>query len=193
MEAFEEHFIEEHVAHSNALHARRPDGSSYQVGPLARINLNHDKLSPMAKDALNKSGLTFPNNNPFLSIVARSLELVHAFEESLHIIETYEEPVPSHVGAAPQAGEGRHITEAPRGMLYHRYRLDQAGIIKEAQIIPPTSQNLKRIEDDLRSYVPDVIDQPLEEATWRCEQLVRNYDPCISCATHFLNLSIKQV
>jgi len=192
MEEFEEHFIEEHVAHSNALHARRPDGSSYHVGPLARVNLNHDMLSPMARKALETSNLKFPIKNPFLSIVARSLELVHAFEESLRLIDAYEEPVPSRVPVLPRGGEGRHITEAPRGMLYHRYVLDQAGIIKDAQIIPPTSQNLKRIEDDLRSYVPDVIDLPLEEATWRCEQLIRNYDPCISCATHFLKLSIER-
>ena len=192
MEAFEEDFVEEHVAHSNALHARRPDGSSYQVGPLARVNLNHDMLSPMARKALKTSNHKFPNNNPFVSIVARSLELVHAFEESLLLIDAYEEPVPSRVAAPPRGGEGRHITEAPRGMLYHRYVLDQAGIIKDAQIIAPTSQNLKRIEDDLRSYVPDVIELPLEDATWRCEQLIRNYDPCISCATHFLKLSIKQ-
>jgi sulfhydrogenase subunit alpha len=192
MEAFEEHFVEEHVAHSNALHARRADGGSYLVGPLARVNLNLDKLSPRAQEAMRKSGLKFPNNNPFLSIVARSLELVHAFEESLRLIDVYEEPVPSRVEVLPRGGEGRHITEAPRGMLYHRYVLEERGLIKEARIIPPTSQNLRRMEDDLRSYVPEVIDLPLEEATWRCEQLIRNYDPCISCATHFLRLSIRR-
>ncbi len=192
MEAFEEHFVEEHVAHSNALHAHRVEGGSYQVGPLARLNLNLDKLSPLAQEALSKTNLPFPNNNPFVSIVARSVELVHAFEEALQIIETYEQPHPSRLPAVPRAGEGCHITEAPRGMLYHRYRIDEAGLIEEAQIIPPTSQNLKRIEDDLWAFVPDVLDLPEEEATWRCEQLVRNYDPCISCATHFLKLNIRR-
>ena len=191
MEAFEAHFIEEHVAHSNALHARLANGGSYQVGPLARINLNLDKLSPKAKEAMRKSGLEFPNNNPFLSIVARSLELVHVFEESLWLIDAYEEPVPSRMPVSPRGGEGGYVTEAPRGMLYHRYVLDEQGLIKEARIIPPTSQNLRRMEDDLRAYVPAVIDLPLEDATWRCEQLIRNYDPCISCATHFLRLTIK--
>ncbi len=193
MEEFEAHFVEEHVAHSNALHARRVDGGSYMVGPLARVNLNLDKLSPKAQEALRQTGIPFPNNNPFVSIVARAVELVHAFEEALQIIEHYERPVPSRVPAPPRAGEGAHITEAPRGMLYHRYRLDDQGIIQEARIIPPTSQNLKRMEDDLWAFVPGVLELPLEEATWRCEQLVRNYDPCISCATHFLKLNIRRV
>ncbi len=192
MEAFEEHFVEEHVAHSNALHARRVDGGSYQVGPLARVNLNREKLSPKAQEAMERLDIPFPNNNPFVSIVARSLELVHAFEEALQLIEGYEEPVPSRVPVSPRAGEGCHITEAPRGMLYHRYRLDDEGLIQEARIIPPTSQNLKRMEDDLWAFVPTVLELPLEDATWRCEQLIRNYDPCISCATHFLKMRVRR-
>jgi coenzyme F420-reducing hydrogenase alpha subunit len=192
MEEFEDYFVEEHVAHSNALHAHRVGGGSYQVGPLARVNLNLENLSPLAQQAMRQSGLTFPNNNPFVSIVARSLELVHAFEEALQIIETYQPPTPSRLPAPPQAGEGCHVTEAPRGILYHRYRLDELGIIQEAHIIPPTSQNLKRIEDDLWAYVPDILELPQEEATLRCEQLVRSYDPCISCATHFLKLNIQR-
>jgi coenzyme F420-reducing hydrogenase alpha subunit len=192
MEEFEDYFVEEHVAHSNALHAHRVGGGSYQVGPLARVNLNLENLSPLAQQAMRQSGLTFPNNNPFVSIVARSLELVHAFEEALQIIETYQPPTPSRLPAPPQAGEGCHVTEAPRGILYHRYRLDEMGIIQEAHIIPPTSQNLKRIEDDLWAYVPDILELPQEEATLRCEQLVRSYDPCISCATHFLKLNIQR-
>jgi sulfhydrogenase subunit alpha len=192
MEAFLEHFVEEHVAHSNALHAHRVGGGSYHVGPLARVNLNLDKLSPRAQAALQKSGIPFPNNNPFLSIVARSLEMVHAFEEALQIIEGYERPVPSRLPAEPRAGTGVHITEAPRGILYHRYVLDDEGIIQEARLIPPTSQNLKRMEDDLWEFVPTVLELPPEDATLSCEHLVRNYDPCISCATHFLKLNIQR-
>jgi coenzyme F420-reducing hydrogenase alpha subunit len=192
VEKFETFFVEEHVAHSNALHAHRINGGSYHTGPLARVNLNQDKLSPAAQTALRQSGLSFPNHNPFVSIVARSLELVHAFEEALQIIESYQPPVPSRLPAQPRAGEAAHITEAPRGMLYHRYRLDPAGLIQEARIWAPTSQNLKRIEDDLRDFVPQIIDQPVAEATWLCEQLIRNYDPCISCATHFLKLNLRR-
>lgn len=192
VEEFETCFAEEHVAHSNALHAHRINGGSYQVGPLARVNLNLDKLSPLAREALDKTGLKFPNNNPFVSIVARAVETVHAFEEALQIINSYQMPQPSRLLVEPKAGQSCHITEAPRGMLYHRYTLDEEGLVKTAHIWAPTSQNLKRMEDDLRAFVPDVLDLPLEEATWRCEQLVRNYDPCISCATHFLRLNIRR-
>jgi len=192
IEEFSDYFVEEHVPHSNALHVRRADGGSYYVGPLARVNLNLDKLSPMAQKALRESGIRFPNYNPFVSIVARAIEVVHAFEEALQIVESYEQPVPSRLPAVPRAGEGCHITEAPRGMLYHRYRLDDQGLIQEAQISAPTTQNLKRMEDDLWAFVPMVIDLPLEDATWRCEHLIRNYDPCISCATHFLKLNVKR-
>jgi coenzyme F420-reducing hydrogenase alpha subunit len=179
------------VAHSNALHAHRVGGGSYQVGPLARLNLNLDKLTPKAKEALEKTGLSFPNNNPFVSIVARAVEMVVSFEEALRLIETYERPSPSRLPVEPRAGEGCHITEAPRGILYHHYRLNEAGLIEQAQLIPPTSQNLKRIEDDLRQFIPDILKLPEDEATLRCEQLVRSYDPCISCATHFLKLNVE--
>jgi coenzyme F420-reducing hydrogenase alpha subunit len=192
MEAFEDHFEEEHLAHSNALHAHRRDGGSYMVGPLARLNLNLDRLLPEAQKAIRNTALKFPSNNPYLSIVARSIELVYAFEESLRLIETYEQPFPSRVTTTPRVGEGCHLTEAPRGLLYHRYQLDKQGLILNARIIAPTTQNLKRMEEDLRAFVPQVIDLPLEEATWRCEQLIRNYDPCISCATHFLRLYIRR-
>ncbi len=192
MAAFEDHFEEEHLAHSNAFHTRRKDGGSYMVGPLARLNLNLARLSANAEKAMRKAGVKFPSNNPYLSIVARSIELVFAFEESLRLLQTYEQPLPSRVRPTPQAGEGRHLTEAPRGLLYHHYRLDNQGLISDARIIAPTTQNLKRIEEDLRLLVPQVIDLPVDDATWRCEQLIRNYDPCISCATHFLNLSIRR-
>jgi coenzyme F420-reducing hydrogenase alpha subunit len=192
MEAFEEHFAEHHVAHSTALHARRINGGSYHVGPLARVNLNHEQLSAAAQRALQDSGLTFPNRNPFVSIVARCLEVVHAYEEALQIIESYQRPEPSRIQAPPRAGQGAHITEAPRGILYHRYELDDAGDILDALIVPPTSQNLMRMEEDLRAFVPDVIDLPLDQATWKCEQLVRNYDPCISCSTHFLKVNLQR-
>ncbi len=192
MESFEEFFINDHVAHSNAVQVHREHGGSYNTGPQARLNLNLEKLSPLAQKALRDTGISFPNNNPFVSIVARAVELVHAYEEALEIFDTYVRPTPSRIVAPPKAGTGCHITEAPRGMLYHRYRLDDQGLIQEARIDAPTAQNLRRMEDDLRAFVPVVIDLPLEEAQLRCEQLVRNYDPCISCATHFLKLNIER-
>ncbi len=195
IEEYERHFLEEHVEHSNALHSRR-EGSktSYMVGPLARVNLNFDRLSPRAQAAAGDIALTLPVRNPFMSLLARGLELVHAYEEALQLIASYVEPVPSRspIPTPPQAGEGAHATEAPRGLLFHRYAVDAQGLIAAARIVPPTSQNLKRMEDDLWQYVPGVLGLPIEEATLRCEQLVRSYDPCISCATHFLKLDLER-
>lgn len=195
MEEYERHFLEEHVEHSNALHSRRAGSkTSYMVGPLARVNLNFDRLSPRAQAAARDIALTLPVRNPFMSLLARGLELVHAYEEALQLIASYVEPVPSRspIPTPPQAGEGCHATEAPRGLLYHRYAVDAAGLIAAARIVPPTSQNLKRMEEDLWQYVPSVLGLPLDEATLRCEQLVRSYDPCISCATHFLKLDLER-
>jgi coenzyme F420-reducing hydrogenase alpha subunit len=127
-------------------------------------------------------------------LIARSLELVHAFEESSQIINDYSKPHPCRTmpPAMLTPGEGAHATEAPRGMLYHRYSVNEEGLITSANIVAPTSQNLKRMEEDLWSYAPGVLSLPLDEATLRCEQLVRSYDPCISCATHFLKLEIER-
>ena len=196
MEAYEEHFTEEHVAHSNALQSRYAgNGGSYFVGPLARVNLNFEKLSPRALAIAEEIGFFPPVNNPFKSLIARGLEIIHAFEESIEIIANYQEPRPSRTEPPAQLtpGEGAHATEAPRGTLYHRYKVDEKGLISFAKIVAPTSQNLKRMEDDLWRFVPGVLSLPLEEATLKCEQLVRSYDPCISCATHFLKLEIERI
>jgi coenzyme F420-reducing hydrogenase alpha subunit len=83
---------------------------------------------------------------------------------------------------------GYGATEAPRGLLYHRYNLDEKGKIEVAKIVPPTAQNQKMIEEDLRDFVGQNISMPDKELTWKCEQAIRNYDPCISCSVHFLNL-----
>jgi sulfhydrogenase subunit alpha len=194
MAEYEDYFSEEHIAHSNALHSGLVgNGGSYLVGPLARVNLNFDKLSAQAQAAADEIGFSPPECNPFKSLIARTLELVHAFEESLQIVDEYHQPKPSR-NLTPAAGAprvGAHATEAPRGMLYHRYELDENDLIATAKIVAPTSQNLKRIEEDLWSYAPGVLSLPLEEATLRCEQLIRSYDPCISCATHFLKLEIE--
>lgn len=195
MEEYETHFVEEHLEHSNALHSRYTgSGSSYFVGPLARVNLNFDKLSPRARAVAAEIGFKPVEKNPFKSLIARALELVHSFEESIELVNNYREPRPSRTmpPAELTPGEGCHGTEAPRGILYHHYKVDEAGLITWAKIVAPTSQNLKRMEDDLWQFVPEVLPLPLDEATLRCEQLVRSYDPCISCATHFLKLEIEQ-
>jgi coenzyme F420-reducing hydrogenase alpha subunit len=192
---YEEHFAEEHVERSTALHSRRTDGGgrdTYLCGPLSRFSLGFERLSPLTQEAAREAGLEPPCRNPFRSIVVRSVELVYACDEALRLIDAYEEPDAPAVPVEPVAGTGFGVSEAPRGLLYHRYRLDAEGTILDAKIVPPTSQNQRAIEDDLRGVVArnaQLEDEPLRAL---CEQTIRNYDPCISCATHFLDLTVER-
>jgi len=188
---YEDHFLELQVKHSNALHSVVRGRSSYLVGPLARFNLNFERLPDVARKAALEAGLRPPVKNLFRSIVVRAVEMVFACNEALRVMREYEPPTAPRIAASSRTGVGQAITEAPRGILYHRYALDEKGLILAAKIVPPTSQNLKRIEDDLREYAAQVAAWPIEEATWKCEQAVRCYDPCISCATHFLKLVVQ--
>ncbi len=150
-------------------------------------------LSPLAREAAKEAGLGETCTNPFRSIVVRAVEVLYACDEALRIIEAYQEPDQPHLDLTPRAGVGYACTEAPRGMLYHRYRLDADGTIVDAKIVPPTSQNQPSIEDDLKTFAGDWLDMPEEALRVRCEQAVRNHDPCISCATHFLKLEVVRV
>ncbi len=192
IEAYEAHFTEEHVEHSNALQSIHRDVGPYFVGPLARFNLNFDRLSPIARKAAEDVGLAPICTNPFKSIIVRAVELVYACDEALRIIANYAPPAESSVRVTPREGIGHGCTEAPRGICYHRYKIDDAGVIRDAKIVPPTSQNQKTIENDLREYVGRHLEIPHDDLTWQCEQAVRNYDPCISCATHSLKLTFER-
>ncbi len=189
---FDQHFEEEHVEHSNALHSVLKERGAYFVGPMARFNLNFDQLSPIAREAAEQAGLSRECRNPFKSIIIRSVEVLYACDEALRILENYEMPDRPFVEIEPKTGTGYGCTEAPRGILYHRYSIDDSGKILDAQIVPPTSQNQKTIENDLKEFVPKYLDLPDAELTWQCEQAIRNYDPCISCATHFLKLEVDR-
>lgn len=184
---------ERQVEHSTALHAVIKGRGPYMVGPLARLNLNADKLLPRAAKLLpkvcKKLGKTLPWRNNFFSLLARSLECVHALERGTDLLGSYVPPVRSRVPIIPRAGIGGHGTEAPRGICWHEYRTDGDGTIVSARIVPPTSQNYATIEADLRTLAPQIAELPDEEATLRCEHLIRNYDPCISCSVHFLKYS----
>jgi len=189
---YDQHFVEEQVPHSNALHSVLKTSGAYFVGPMARYNLNFDKLAPMAQETARAAGLGPKCGNPFKSIIVRAVEVLHACEEALRIIDAYEAPEQSAMDVRPRPATGYGCTEAPRGILYHRYRIDGQGVILDAKIVPPTSQNQKIIESDLWKFVPKYIDLPPDKLTWQCEQAIRNYDPCISCATHFLKLKIER-
>ena len=189
---YDEHFEEEHIPYSNALHSRLKARGAYLVGPLARYNLNFDRLSPLAQEAARAAGLGPTCRNPFQSIIVRSVETLYTCDEALRLIAAYMPPERPSVEVAPRAGTGYGCTEAPRGILYHRYTIDDEGFITDAKIVPPTAQNQKAIEEDLRAFVGPRIDLPEENLTWQCEQAIRNYDPCISCATHFLALRVDR-
>jgi sulfhydrogenase subunit alpha len=189
---YDDHFVEEHVERANALHSKLKERGAYLVGPLARYNLNFDKLSPLAQQAARDAGLEPVCRNQFKSIIVRSVETVYACDEALRLIDEYEMPEKPAVQVKPRAATGHGCTEAPRGILYHRYRVDDQGVILDAKIVAPTSQNQKSIESDLWQFVPKYMDLPPAQLTWRCEQAIRNYDPCISCATHFLKLHIER-
>ncbi len=186
--------VEEHVARSTALHARLGGRDPYLTGPLARYALNADRLPPIAAEAAAAAGLGHVCSNPFQSIVVRSVELVFACDEALALVEAYAPPEPAANDVRPRDGTGTRVgtgvTEAPRGLLLHRYSIDEDGTILQARIMPPTSQNQLTIETDLRRVVQGGLDLDDDELQWRCEQAVRNHDPCISCAAHFLDVSV---
>ncbi|MBF0094924.1 MAG: Ni/Fe hydrogenase subunit alpha, partial [Alphaproteobacteria bacterium] len=178
---FLDHFDEEHVAHSNALHGFAKDGGLYLVGPIARYNNNFSQLSPLAQRTAREAGLGPVCTNPFKSLLIRMVETVYAIEEASRLIEDYQEPERAAFDVVPAAGAGYGCTEAPRGLCFHHYRLDPLGRIEHARIIPPTAQNQKQIEADLAGVVAANLDMDDAALTWRCEQTIRNYDPCISC------------
>ena len=192
VEDYPKHFQESHVAHSTALYAHL-DGEPYLVGPLARLNLNHDRLSPPARAALDATGLQLPSRNMFHSVIARAVEIHEVVLEAIRLLESYRPEEPAYVPVTAAAGTGFGATEAPRGLLWHRYALDAAGKVRSAQIVPPTSQNQARIEHDLkRSLEAFGLHNDDDALRLRGETVIRNYDPCISCATHFLKVRIQR-
>ncbi|MGC9669767.1 Ni/Fe hydrogenase subunit alpha [Planosporangium sp. 12N6] len=190
--AFDEFVVEEQVSHSTALHARLNGRGGYLTGPTARYTLNRRWLSPLARQAADAAGLGADCRNPFRSIAVRAVEVVYAADEALRLINSYEPPAAPAVDVPPRAGVGCGATEAPRGTLFHRYVLDTDGTITSARIVPPTSQNQASIEDDLRRFVAARLHLDDHALTHQCEQAIRNYDPCISCATHFLDLTVER-
>jgi len=188
---FAEHFAEEHVRHSNALQGLYTGGEApYLVGPIARYNNNFAQLSDASKELAAECGLGPQVMNPYKSLIVRMVESFYALEEAKRLIENLERPEAASFEVVPGPGRGFGCTEAPRGICHHTYALDAEGRITEAIIVPPTSQNQKQIEADLLAVVSANLEMETEALKWRCEQTIRNYDPCISCATHFLDLTI---
>jgi len=189
---YDQCLTEEHVPHSTALHSHLKNGGTCLLGPLARYNLNFDQLTPLAKATDFEAGLGRYCNNPFKSILVRMVEVIYAFEEAERIIENYEEPDSPAIEVKPRAGTGYGATEAPRGICYHCYTIDDKGIILDSKIVAPTSVNQSRIEKDLWDLVQANVGLTDDKLKFFCERAIRNYDPCISCSTHFLKLDIER-
>lgn len=189
--AFEQHVEEEHQAYSNALRAMK-EQQPYMVGPLARLALNVDRLSSRARDAARSAGLPERCTNPFRSIIVRAVEVVQACDDALRLIREYEPPRAASLPVVPRSSRASAWSEAPRGLLYHRYAIDDHGIVLDARIVPPSAQNQKMMERDLARFVELHHALPDDQLARYCEQAVRNYDPCISCATHFLALEVER-
>lgn len=192
VKGYDEYLIEQHVPHSTALQTRTKNGDNVFFGPLARLANNLDKLYPIAASVAEQIGWTGPVYNPFKNIIARSLEVLHACEESLDIIGRYEKPEVSAIEVKPRAGTGYGATEAPRGICYHRYTLDDTGLVTDAKIVAPTSVNQATMENDLLHFIPGRLHLDEDDLRHQCEQAIRNYDPCISCSCHFLKLHINR-
>ena len=192
IEDFERHFTGIPGALLDRL-ARTLDGKPYLVGPLARMNLNYDKLPDSTRTLLQKTGISFPSKNMFHSIIARAAEIHCAIVEAIRLLESYTGNGEPYSEVTTHAGIGYGCTEAPRGVLWHKYETDSKGNIVSARIVPPTSQNQARIEQDIANSLQSFgLDQPEDELRLRAETVIRNYDPCISCATHFLKLAIEK-
>jgi coenzyme F420-reducing hydrogenase alpha subunit len=190
---YDTEFIELQVPHSTALHSALKRRGAYLVGPMARYALNRDRLPAEIRALADEVGLEPVCRNPFRSILVRALEVVYACDEALGLIATYEPPARPFIPAEPQAGVGHACTEAPRGILYHCYRLGADGTVLDARLVPPTAQNQAVIEEDLRQVATGGLDLPLDELKARCERSIRNHDPCISCAAHFLKLDVHRI
>jgi coenzyme F420-reducing hydrogenase alpha subunit len=194
VQQYEQHFHESQVPHSTALHSRATTGQrTYFVGPLARLSFNAERLMPAARRLVEEYCPAWPMTNRFRSILARGIEVVHAFEEAIGIIERYQPPPQPCVPHQPADAWGCAATEAPRGLIYHHYRVTREDQVAESKIVPPTSQNQGQIEQDLKTYLPDWLDAEETEIARACEKLIRTYDPCISCSTHFLKLNLERL
>lgn len=177
------------VPHSTAKYTKNAR-DAYQVGALARFNLNHEQLHPRAKDVATTLGLKAPCHNPYMITIAQVVEAVHVTEDSIQLIDKL---LKSGVSPEPEqteirAGRGVGAVEAPRGILFHDYTYDEDGILTHANCVTPTNQNHNNIQKDMEALVPTILDRSEDEIRLALEMLVRAYDPCISCSTHLLQV-----
>ena len=190
-EAITNEFVVPHSTAKFARHARE----SYMVGALARFNLNSDRLSPMGKICAKRFGLKPVNYNPFMNNVAQLVEIYHCIEDSIDIVDKLlEKGLKKNDNAkyTVKAGRGIGAAEVPRGILFHDYTYNESGLCTKANLVIPTNQNHNNITKDLEAFVPMLLDKQEKEIELNLEMLVRAYDPCISCSTHYLKVEFKR-
>jgi sulfhydrogenase subunit alpha len=177
------YFQEQEVPYSNAKRTLLKGGAPIMVGALSRLNMKFDKLHPEARKAVDIAGFRPPGRNPFFNVMAQAIEVVHCIWRCIELLDTLScknclMPV------KPSEGAGAAMTEAPRGLLYHEYKVNRLGIVESANIITPTAYNFFGLEESLKKLVIENIDKPREELALLCEMLIRAYDPCFSCSVH---------
>lgn len=186
---FLESIREYQVDYSTSLHAgivRSMEISPYLVGPVARVNLNSERLPPEIMKTMRGVGIALPFTDPGAGIIARSVEIAYAFHEALQIIRDYEEPENPKVKYETRAGSATWATEAPRGLLIQHFELDESGMVRAVRIIPPTSQNLSHMELTVYQFVQGHLDSSSAFLKKEVERIIRSYDPCISCSVHVM-------
>jgi coenzyme F420-reducing hydrogenase alpha subunit len=187
-------FTNEYIVPTSTAKRAKHVRESYMVGALARFNINHDKLSPTAKKTAEMFDLKPICHNPFMNNVAQLVEVVHGVEDSVRLIDELEaaglqrQPDYNNPEIKVKAGRGIGAVEVPRGILFHDYTYNQKGVCTKANCVIPTNQNHGNIELDMKALLPKVLGRTEKEIELSLEMLVRAYDPCISCSTHFIRV-----
>ncbi|MFC1723751.1 Ni/Fe hydrogenase subunit alpha [Nanoarchaeota archaeon] len=188
---YQKYLQEYHVYYATAKFVVKKD-KPYMVGALSRLNNSYRFLSKNAKKVVNEAKVKFPIHNPFMQNFAQAVELVHYTDRAMEICRKLKVVDEEPVEVKYRKGRGIAAVEAPRGVLWHDYEVNDKGDITKANIITPTCQNLANMEEDIKAYLPGLLKLPEKKLVLEIEKLIRSYDPCFSCSTHFLKLKVNR-
>lgn len=180
---YRDYFVEQQLPYTNSKYSTLNGQEPFMVGSLARINQNFGLLSSDAGAIATEVGFTTPSYNPYQNNLAQAVEIVNGIDCCIDLIEKLD-PKDEKISYSIEEGEGSAVTEAPRGLLYHSYRVSKDGLIEKADIVSPTAHNAFNIERNLNLLLPTIAHLDEDEITMRCEKLIRAYDPCFSCSVH---------
>ncbi|MCD6482828.1 MAG: Ni/Fe hydrogenase subunit alpha [Candidatus Aenigmarchaeota archaeon] len=182
---YKKYLTEEIIDYSTSKHVKL-NGKTFMVGPLARMNIHSDKVSYETKMVMKEFGISFPTNNLLYAHVARAVEVFEFMQRCLDILSELNLKNEKVVKPKRKSGYGVSATEAPRGVLYHAYRIEN-GVVKDVDIIPPTTQNTACMEDVTKRYIENTNNKG-KKLVHEIEKLIRTFDPCFSCSAHFLEV-----